>query len=231
MFLQKSAKYSSLNQQRPHRQYFAFSGPIRPTNISAAPSASFFLSSSTPGPAPVPPTAMTSSQPLAVSAYLVRNPEVKSSSSSSRENQSLLDSPPSYKKVPDSVPDDVKTLLQKFPSILRTGDVKQTPNHGVEHHIHTGSQPPCFCKIPPPRSREIANHQSGIQKVRICWHYSQIKITMGFSFAHGTLKRWIVAALWRLPLFKFGDNPRQVSFTKHARPYQLSTRLHNFFKN
>ncbi len=50
------------------------------------------------------------------------------------------------KKVPDSVPDDVKTLLQKFPSILRTGDVKPTPNHRVEHHIHTSSQPPVFAK-------------------------------------------------------------------------------------
>jgi hypothetical protein len=73
---------------------------------------------------------------------------------------------------------------------------------------------PHLCKIPLLRSREIANCQSGILKVRIHWHYSQIKITMGFSFAHGTQKRWIVAALWRLPPFKFGDNPRQVSFTK-----------------
>jgi hypothetical protein len=31
--------------------------------------------------------------------------------------------------------------LQKFPSILRTGDVKPTPTHGVEHHILTGSNP------------------------------------------------------------------------------------------
>jgi hypothetical protein len=44
------------------------------------------------------------------------------------------------------VPDDVKTLLQKFPSILRTGDVKPTPNHGFMHHIHTGSHPPVFAK-------------------------------------------------------------------------------------
>jgi hypothetical protein len=44
------------------------------------------------------------------------------------------------------VPYDVKTLLQKFPSILRTGDVRPTPNHGVEHHIHTGSHPPVFAK-------------------------------------------------------------------------------------
>jgi hypothetical protein len=48
---------------------------------------------------------------------------------------------------------------------------------------------PRFCKIPPPRSRKIANRQSGIQKVRIRWHCSQIKITMGFSFAHGTQKK------------------------------------------
>ncbi len=44
------------------------------------------------------------------------------------------------------MPDDVKILLQKFPSILRTGDVKLAPNHGVEHHIHTGSHPPVFAK-------------------------------------------------------------------------------------
>jgi hypothetical protein len=50
------------------------------------------------------------------------------------------------KLIPDSVPTDVKILLQKFPSILRTGDVKPTPIHGVEHHIHTGSHPPVFAK-------------------------------------------------------------------------------------
>jgi hypothetical protein len=49
--------------------------------------------------------------------------------------------------------------------------------------------------------------QIGIQKVRIHWHCLQIKITMGFSFAHGTKKRRIMAALWRLQLFKSGDNP------------------------
>jgi hypothetical protein len=46
------------------------------------------------------------------------------------------------------VPADVKTLLQKFPSILSTGDVKPTPTHGVEHHIHTSSHPPVFAKSP-----------------------------------------------------------------------------------
>jgi hypothetical protein len=44
------------------------------------------------------------------------------------------------------VPADVKILLQKFPSILCTGDVKPAPTHGVEHHNHTGSHPPVFTK-------------------------------------------------------------------------------------
>jgi hypothetical protein len=48
--------------------------------------------------------------------------------------------------MPDSMPDEVKTLLQKFPSILRTRDVKPAPNHGVEHHIHTGSHPHFYAK-------------------------------------------------------------------------------------
>jgi hypothetical protein len=36
--------------------------------------------------------------------------------------------------------------LQKFPSILLSGDVKPAPTHGVKHHIHTGSHPPVFAK-------------------------------------------------------------------------------------
>jgi hypothetical protein len=44
------------------------------------------------------------------------------------------------------LPADVKTLLQKSPAILRTGDVKPTPTHGVKHHIHTGSHPPVSAK-------------------------------------------------------------------------------------
>ncbi len=128
---------------------FACSAVAQPANFlpSAAPSAqpifsvasstSHFLFSSTPVPAPVLiplPTATTFSQPPATSANLVRNPEVKSSSFSFRDQQCLLDSPPYYKKIPDSVPDDVKTLLQKFPSILRTGDVKTTPPVFAKSH-------------------------------------------------------------------------------------------------
>ncbi len=41
----------------------------------------------------------------------------------------------------------------------------------------------------------------------------------------------IGAQLWRLLPFKFGDNPRQVSFAKHARRFQQSAQLHKFFKN
>jgi hypothetical protein len=130
---------------------FACSAAAPPANIlpSAAPPTSYCLSSSTLVPGPVlilPPTATTSSQPPAISAYLVRNPEVKSSSFSFRENQSLSDPPPCFKKIPDSMPDDVKIILQKFPPILCTGDVKLAPNHGVEHHIHTSIQPPVFAK-------------------------------------------------------------------------------------
>ncbi len=124
------------------------------------------------------------------------------------------------------MPDDVKILLQKFPSILRTGDMKPAPNHGVEHHIHTSSHPPHFCKILRPWSRKIANRQSGIKKVRIRWHCSQIKITMGFSFAHSTQKRRIVAALWRLPLFKFGETPHIAHKYPLPNMQDLSNGLH-----
>jgi cleavage and polyadenylation specificity factor subunit 1 len=61
--------------------------------------------------------------------------------------------------IPDSVPTDVKILLQKYPSILRTRDVKPTPTHGVEHHIYTGSHSPVFaksCRLDPEKL-EITN--------------------------------------------------------------------------
>ncbi len=132
-----------------------------PYLTSVAPPDSPCLFSSPLVPALVPIqllAAATSSQPPAISAHKVQNPEVKSSSFSSRENKSLLD-PPLFKKIPDSVPTDVKTLLQKFPSILRTGDVKLTPTHGVEHHIHTDSHPPVFAKSHRrnPEKLQIAN--------------------------------------------------------------------------
>jgi hypothetical protein len=68
---------------------------------SAAPPASPYLFSFPPASAPVPirlPVAVTSSQPLAISAHKVRNPKVKSSSFSSGENQSLSDPLFSFKK-------------------------------------------------------------------------------------------------------------------------------------
>ncbi len=86
-----------------------------PSLISAALSASSLLLTLTPVPAPVPiqlPAATTSSQPPAISAHVVRNPEMKASRFSLRENQFLLDPSPSLQKNPDSVPADVKTLLQ-----------------------------------------------------------------------------------------------------------------------
>ncbi len=85
---------------------------------------------------------------------------MKSSSFGFRVNKSLLDSPPLFKKIPDSLPDDVKILLQKFLSVLRTGDVRPAPNHRVEHHIHTGSHPPVFAK-----SRRLNPEKLQIAKV------------------------------------------------------------------
>jgi hypothetical protein len=54
---------------------------------------------------------------------------------------------PATQPIPDSVPEDMKRLLKKFLSILRTGDVMPTPTHGMEHHIHTGSHLPVFAKF------------------------------------------------------------------------------------
>jgi hypothetical protein len=54
---------------------------------------------------------------------------------------------------------------------------------------------------------------------------------MSLRLAYGTQKRQIMAALWSLSLFKFGDNPRQVPLSKHAGPFQWPEWLFSVFKN
>ena len=44
------------------------------------------------------------------------------------------------------MPADVRLLLEKYLTILRTGDVVPKPTHGLEHYIHTGGHPPVFAK-------------------------------------------------------------------------------------
>jgi hypothetical protein len=81
---------------------------------------------------------------------------------------------------------------------------------------------PPFLQNPAASIQKIANRQSGIQTVRIHWHCLQIKITMGLSFVHGTPKM-DCGGLVAITAVYFGDNPRQVSFIKHAT---LSNGLH-----
>jgi hypothetical protein len=60
------------------------------------------------------------------------------------------------KKIPDSIPDNVKRLPHNFSSILCTGDVMPTPIHGVEHHIHPGNHPLAKSRQMDPEKLEIA---------------------------------------------------------------------------
>jgi hypothetical protein len=119
--------------------------------------------------------------------------------------------------IPDSVPADVKTLLQKFPSILRTGDVKPTPKPGVEHPIHTSSHPPVW------QSHAVLIRKNLKLLKRNLKGWNPLASFVVQNHHRPLQKRWILAALWRLPPSQFGDNPGQVPFAKHA---DLSTGLH-----
>ncbi len=66
--------------------------------------------------------------------------------SSCQGNLSIVDPPLSVQSIPDSVPANVKLLLQKLPTILCSGDVVPNPSHGMEHHVHTGRHPTVFAK-------------------------------------------------------------------------------------
>jgi hypothetical protein len=144
---------------------------MRKFKVKVVPETSHVLFAYTVAASPVPPrlpssvpkavplfARLTSSQPPAISAQLVRNPEVKSSSFGFRNDQSFLNLTPSVQVIPECVPADVKLLLQKHCSILGTTDVMPKPTHGVKHHIHTGSHPPVFAKARrlDPQKLEIA---------------------------------------------------------------------------
>jgi hypothetical protein len=62
-------------------------------------------------------------------------------------------------QIPDSVPEDMKLLLQKFHSILSMDDLLPTPTHGVEHTFTwAANNLPVFAKSHrlDPGKREIA---------------------------------------------------------------------------
>jgi hypothetical protein len=85
-------------------------------------------------------------------------------------------------KIPDSVPADVKALLQKFPSILRTGEVKPTLTPGVRHHIHISSHPRVFAK----------SHRLDREKLQFAKAEFERLESAGIvrrSFAHGPQKK------------------------------------------
>ncbi len=58
----------------------------------------------------------------------------------------LATEPLSVQPIPEYLPASIKTLLEKFPSILRTCDVVPDPTHGVLQHIHTGRHLLIFAK-------------------------------------------------------------------------------------
>jgi hypothetical protein len=137
---------------------------------------------------------------------------------------------PATQPIPDSVPEDVKLLLQKFPSILHTGDLMPIPTHGVEHHIHTGSHPPVFAKY-----RRLVSEKHEIAKAEFkCLESASTVRCSKSSWAshlHMVPKKWILATLWRLTLSQFGYNPSQVPLAKYTGPFKPSAWLQNFFKN
>jgi hypothetical protein len=50
-------------------------------------------------------------------------------------------------EVSMSIPEPVRQLLAKYPSIIRSETLTPTPTHGVEHVIATGGHRPVFAKV------------------------------------------------------------------------------------
>jgi hypothetical protein len=98
-------------------------------------------------------------------------------------------------------------LLQKFHSNLRTGDVKRTPTHGVEHHIHIGSHPSVFAK----------SHHLDLEKLQIA--KAEFKRLESAGIIHPS------KSPWASPLHMVPKKDRS------WRPFQWLAWLHSVLKN
>jgi hypothetical protein len=112
--------------------------------------------------------------------------------------------PKQLQPIPNSVPADVKTLLQKYPAILRARDVKPKPTHGVQHHIHTDSHPPVFEKSCHLDLEKLEIAKAEFKRLESAGIILHSKSTWG-SPLHMVPKK--DATLWRLPLSELGHNP------------------------
>ena len=121
---------------------------LKQFNVNVAPGSNKILFATNHG-ATCPNRCDRGKNPFTAAAQLKGNPGISPTNANSK-TRSLLDPPPAVlpatQPIPASVPADVRALLEKYPSILRTGDVVPKPTHGVEHHIHTGGHPPFLQK-------------------------------------------------------------------------------------
>jgi hypothetical protein len=87
---------------------------------------------------------LLSGAPPPLPTPVARESQVDSFQSYSQGNQSIVDPPLSVQPIPDSVPADIKLLLQKFPSIICMADVVPNPSHGVRRHHPQEADTPQF---------------------------------------------------------------------------------------
>ena len=77
---------------------------------------------------------------------------------------------PQLQEVSDTIPHQVRKLLAKYPSIIRSESLTPTPTHGVEHTIDTGGHRPVFAKprrLPPDKLRIAEAEFAKLEKAGI----------------------------------------------------------------
>jgi hypothetical protein len=125
---------------------------LKQFNVTVATGSNKILFATTHG-ATCPNRCYSEKTPFTAAAKLKGNPGISPTNANSK-TRSLLDPPLlfclqlSLKKtqpIPASVPADVKALLEKYPTILCTGDGAQTNPWGGAHHSH-GRTSPVFAK-------------------------------------------------------------------------------------
>ncbi len=106
------------------------------------PLTSLYVAAATTSP-PTVPISSPRSATVVNSAPATPPREVKKDSCSNTTADSLAANT-TLQEVSNAIPEPVRRLLAKYPSIIRSETLTPSPTHGVEHHIDTGSHRPVF---------------------------------------------------------------------------------------
>jgi hypothetical protein len=129
-------------------------------------------------------------------------------------------------EVSMSIPEPVRRLLAKYPSIIRSETLTPTPTHGVEHVIDTGGNRPVFAKARRLTPDKLRITEAEFKKLEAAGIIRMSNSAWASPF-HMVAKKdgsWQPCGDYRR--LNTVTTPRQVPPAEHAGPRQWPRRMH-----